>query len=569
MSTKQDEDPPLDILSSVESPTNNPWTFHFTPVSSSSTFASSSSPLIPDSSLDAAFSYQGQDLPSQPSKELQQRTFIFSGDYWPQNSVRIPHRHHAKISPEALIEHAFEPPANGFDFEDRIGAPYYAKSLYEHVVGTDSSSASPTSSAGGASRPFPMNSTDGMSLETSAPLHTHSGSHSDVGGWRGLFGAAHPLVTTSPFPAGNITSPGSVQGSYFPYVPPNPRSPPPLSLDTRSSQNKRGKGVVRGAAGSAVIGSRPLTPGGGHLGGPTISSSIETGYGSDSSTRTVANDSSTQTSSTAASPRLTHDPNARKPFARPAQRLRGATRSQSDPSVGVLVKPVVANPRKLVTNVSSDNAHPHGRHTHPGSGTPDGSIRSSQESAAVRSTSLHAFSSKRRLSQTLGICDDGGSDEQRDWESPTYHEEEGESYGKIQNGPGSGSDETLRITPPKGSSQSPPSRPSSALQPRGFSYPPPGTFHSSHCKLLRSEQAAAQRESAAMERRHTSPSGSVTYSAPQDLREVSSGPGPSPMADEAEPLVLSISEFDVFGAEAFKRGTDWYTSGTSRPRTIA
>ena len=66
---------------------------------------------------------------------LTQRTFVFSGDFWPPTSVRTPHRHSATIAPEVLLAHAFDPPAEGFNFEDRVSAPWYARVLYDSVVG--------------------------------------------------------------------------------------------------------------------------------------------------------------------------------------------------------------------------------------------------------------------------------------------------------------------------------------------------------------------------------------------------------------------------------------------------
>lgn len=71
-----------------------------------------------------------------------QRTFIFSADYRPPTSVRTPARHRASLTQEELAAHAFGPPAKGYDFADRVSAPYYAKPFYEAVSSCSSSASS-------------------------------------------------------------------------------------------------------------------------------------------------------------------------------------------------------------------------------------------------------------------------------------------------------------------------------------------------------------------------------------------------------------------------------------------
>ena len=71
-----------------------------------------------------------------------QRTFIFSADYRPPTSVRTPARHKASLLQGELADHAFGPPAEGYDFHDRVSAPYYAKPFYEAVSNCSSSASS-------------------------------------------------------------------------------------------------------------------------------------------------------------------------------------------------------------------------------------------------------------------------------------------------------------------------------------------------------------------------------------------------------------------------------------------
>lgn len=80
-----------------------------------------------------------QSVEENDERGKKQRTFIFSADYRPPTSVRTPARHRASLTQEELAAHAFGPPAKGYDFADRVSAPYYAKPFYEAVSSCSSS----------------------------------------------------------------------------------------------------------------------------------------------------------------------------------------------------------------------------------------------------------------------------------------------------------------------------------------------------------------------------------------------------------------------------------------------
>lgn len=85
---------------------------------------------------------QLQSVEEDNERGKKQRTFIFSADYRPPTSVRTPARHRASLTQEELAAHAFGPPAKGYDFADRVSAPYYAKPFYEAVSSCSSSASS-------------------------------------------------------------------------------------------------------------------------------------------------------------------------------------------------------------------------------------------------------------------------------------------------------------------------------------------------------------------------------------------------------------------------------------------
>lgn len=210
MKRAQWQEPPLDVLSSVDSPSNNPWTFIFPPVAS---FSRPFSPESPPAQDRAPLSFHGNSIPSEPNKDLKQRTFIFSGDFWPLNSVRTFHRHNAIVSPDILAAHAFDPAAKGFNFDDRMGAPYYARAYYEHVSKSDSS---PVHSAAEGLVDSPPRMTTSL-VGTAAcerPVPTlpnfSDAQQPSLNGWHGFAGTS-PLST----PSDEIEWGMSVHGSYF------------------------------------------------------------------------------------------------------------------------------------------------------------------------------------------------------------------------------------------------------------------------------------------------------------------------------------------------------------------
>lgn len=98
----------------------------------------SGGPRMKDVDLDKRI----QSVEEDNERGKKQRTFIFSADYRPPTSVRTPARHRASLTQEELAAHAFGPPAKGYDFADRVSAPYYAKPFYEAVSSCSSSASS-------------------------------------------------------------------------------------------------------------------------------------------------------------------------------------------------------------------------------------------------------------------------------------------------------------------------------------------------------------------------------------------------------------------------------------------